>query len=456
MTLAGELATRIVSTRYEDLPAQALEYAKIGILDTLGVALAGSREEATRIAAKVVGLESGASLIFGGNRRANALTAAFVNAIAANVLDFDDCTDHLGGHPSAPILPALFALAEELDANGRDVILAYVAGFETETQIGKGVNFRHYEKGWHATATLGVFGAASACARLLGLSHEQTTTALSLSASFAAGLKSNLGSMAKPLHVGQSSRNGLLAALLAREGFTANADALEHHQGFLDVFNGPGTYSVKRMLEKWGTPFDIALPGIAIKQHPCCLSVQSALDATLALVRAHDISADKVARIDSLTYARRLEHTNRPAPRSALEAKLSIQYCLARAVLDRQVVPGHFEGDAYRDAAVQRLMKVVYATPFPGPAPAENDDFGAEIRITSVDGDTFTRTINRPVGHEPGVPLAAELLKTKFELCAAAVLRREQVSRVYSMVMDFDKLGSINELTAALAASNPG
>ena len=385
MTLAGELATRIVSTRYEDLPAQALDYAKIGILDTLGVALAGSREEATRIAAKVVGLEPGASLIFGGNRRANPLTAAFVNAIAANVLDFDDCTDHLGGHPSAPILPALFALAEELNANGRDVILAYVAGFETETQIGKGVNFHHYEK-----------------------------------------------------------------------GYTANADALEHHQGFLDVFNGPGTYSVKRMLEKWGTPFDIVLPGIAIKQHPCCLSVQSALDATLALVRAHDISADKVARIDSLTYARRLEHTNRPAPRSALEAKLSIQYCLARAVLDRQVVSGHFEGDAYRDAAVQRLMKVVYATPFPGPTPAENDDFGAEIRITSVDGDTFTHAINRPVGHEPGVPLPAELLKTKFELCAAVVLRRDQASRVYSMVMDFDKLGSINELTAALAASNPG
>ena len=451
MTLAGELAARIVATRYEDLPVEALHYARIGILDTLGVALAGSREDATRIAERVGGTEPGSSLILGGNRRAAPLAAAFVNAIAANVLDFDDCTDHLGGHPSAPVLPALFALAEEVGANGREVMLAYAVGFETETKIGKGVNFHHYEKGWHATATLGVFGAAAACAKLLRVSQEQTTTALSLSASFAAGLKSNLGSMAKPLHVGQCSRNGLLAALLAREGFTANADALEHHQGFLEVFNGPGNYSIERMLENWGAPFDIALPGIAIKQHPCCLSVQSALDATLELVHANDIRADNVTRIDSLTYARRLEHTNRPAPRSPLEAKLSIQYCLARAVLDREVVLSQFEGEAYRDAAAQSLMKRVHAAPFATPAPAENEDFGAEIRITTENGDTFTRIINRPVGHDPGVPLAAAPLKTKFERCASVVLTRDQAARVHAMVSDFDKLGNINELTAVLA-----
>lgn len=450
MTLAGELARRIVATRYEDLSAEAIHYAKIGLLDTLGVALAGSREEATRIGATVCASEAGPSALFGRDRRTSPLAAAFVNGIAANVLDFDDCTDHLGGHPSAPVLPALIALGEKLDSSGRDVLLAYVVGFETETQIAKGVNFHHYEKGWHPTATLGVFGAAAACARLLELSTDETTIALSASASFASGIKSNLGTMAKPLHVGHCARNGLLAALLAKEGFTANADALEHAQGFLNVFNGPGTYAVGRILEKWGTPFDIALPGIVIKQYPCCLSVQSAIDAMLALVRAHDIRPQQVARIDSLTYARRLEHTNRPAPRSALDSKLSLQYCLARALVNRQVILDYFEGDAYRDAEAQRVMKLVHAAAFSRAAPGENDDFGAEIRITTVNGNTFTGSINRPVGHEPGVPPPAGLLKEKFERCAGRVLTADQTSRVYEMVQQFDQLRTINDLTGSV------
>ncbi|MBI4191724.1 MAG: MmgE/PrpD family protein [Betaproteobacteria bacterium] len=452
MTLAGELARRIVSTRQEDLTPEAIRYAKIGLLDTIGVTLAGSQEQATRIADQIAGMETGPSLVFGRGRRTSPLAAAFVNGIAANVLDFDDCTDHLGGHPSAPVLPALLALGEKLDARGCDVLLAYVVGFEAETQIARGVNFHHYEKGWHATATLGVFGAAAAGARLLGLSVDQTTTALALSASLASGIKSNLGSMAKPLHVGNCARNGLLAALLAQDGFTANADAFEHSQGFLNLFNGPGMYSTERILEKWGTPFDIAVPGIAIKQYPCCLSVQSAIDAMLSLVRAHGIRPEQVTRIDSLTYARRLEHTNRPAPRSALDAKLSVQYCLARALMDRKVVLAQFEGDAYRDPEAQRIMKLVHAAAFPHGAPSENDDFAAEIRITTVDGESYTTGLNRPVGHEPGIPLSPDLLKQKFEQCATRVLSADQAVRVYALVSNIENLASINELTAALAA----
>ncbi|MSP98514.1 MAG: MmgE/PrpD family protein [Betaproteobacteria bacterium] len=454
MTLAEKLAGRIVSTRQNDLTPEAIRYAKIGLLDTIGVTLAGSQEQATRIADRIAGMEKGPSLVIGRGRRTSPLAAAFVNGIAANVLDFDDCTDHLGGHPSAPVLPALLALGENLDARGCDVLLAYVVGFEAETQIAKGVNFHHYEKGWVATATLGVFGAAAASARLLGLSADQTTTALALSASLASGIKSNLGSMAKPLHVGNCARNGLLAALLAQDGFTANADAFEHSQGFLNVFNGPGTYSTERILEKWGSPFDIELPGIAIKQYPCCLSVQSAIDAMLALVRAHGINPEQVARIDSLTYARRLEHTNRPAPRSALEAKLSVQYCLARALMDRKVVLAHFEGDAYRDPDAQRIMTLVHAAAFPHDAPGENDDFAAEIRIATVDGKNYTAGVNRPVGHEPGLPISPELLQQKFEQCATRVLSADQAARVHALVSNIENLASINELTAALAVQS--
>ena len=450
-TLARELAQRIASTTARDLTEKAVHYAKIGLLDTLGVAIAGAREEAAVIARRVAATEPGPSLLLGTTQRVSPLAAAFVNGIAANVLDFDDCSDPLGGHPSAPVLPALIALAESVQASGTDVLLAYVTGFETETQIARGVNFHHYEKGWHATATLGVFGAAAACSRLLNLPVTQAATALSLAASFSSGIKANLGSMAKPLHVGHCARNGLLAALLAREGFSANDDALEGHQGYLELFNGPGRYDIGRILQKWGKPFDIEMPGIAIKQHPCCLSVQSAVDAMLALAREEDIEPDAVARIESKTYPRRLEHTDRPAPRGALEAKLSIQYCLARALADRKVTLEHFTETRYRDPRVARLMTLVHAGTFEHAPPADNDDFGAEVRVTTKSGRVHTRTLNRPIGHDPGVPLAVELLEAKFHQCADAVLGAERAARVCDKVFGLENLATVGALTSALS-----
>ena len=179
MTLALELARRINALRYESLPAEAAHGAKVGILDTVGVTLAGAREDCARIVAGVAARgATGPSLIFGANRRTAPLEAALVNGTAAHALDYDDCNNTLGGHPSVPLLPALFALADETGVSGRDFIAAYVAGFETECKIALGVHFYHYTKGWHPTATLGVFGAAAACAKLLKLSEEKTAIAL--------------------------------------------------------------------------------------------------------------------------------------------------------------------------------------------------------------------------------------------------------------------------------------
>ncbi|MGZ5233940.1 MAG: MmgE/PrpD family protein [Burkholderiales bacterium] len=448
MTLARELARRITNTKYDDLTPGALRYAKIGLLDTLGVAIAGAQEDAAVISRRIAGQARGVALVWGTQRRAEPTEAAFLNGIAANVLDFDDCTDNLGGHPSAPVLPALFALAEKLGASGRDVLTAYVVGFETETQLGRGVNFHHYEKGWHPTATLGVFGAGAASAHLLGLDEERTTQVLALCASMAAGLKSNLGSMGKPLHVGSCSRNGLLAALLACEGFTGNADALEHHHGFLEVFNGAGTYSVQRILAKWGAPWDIEIPGIAIKQYPCCLSTQSAVDLALDLVRTHDVKSEQVTRIVSRTSQRRLEHTNRPQPRSALDAKLSIQYVLARAVTDRRIALDHFEGDAFKSPHVQHVMQRVNALPFDagGPAP----DMGATMTIELDDGRSVSGTIDHPVGHAVGKPLDPRLLAAKFYSCASPTLADEQIDRIADTIDRFERIDDLRTLTAML------
>jgi 2-methylcitrate dehydratase PrpD len=450
MTLAEELAACIVATRFAAITPQALHYAKIGVLDTLAVGIAGSVEEAALIASRVTGASEGPALLWGGEQRVGALDAAFINGIAANVLDFDDCTDNLGGHPSSPILPALIALAEERGASGRELLTAYVAGFETETCLGRGVNFHHYEKGWHPTATLGVFGAAAACARLMNLSAEQTTLALALCASLAAGIKSNLGSMAKPMHIGHCSRNGLLAARLAAEGFTGNADALEHHHGFLELFNGAGNYDIGRILAKWGTPWDIEMPGIAIKQYPCCLSTQAAVDVMLLLMRENNLPAVNVARVHARIAARRLAHTDRPAPRSALDAKLSAQYVLARALVNREVTLPHFEGNSYCDPAIERAMALVRVAPLDAQTLAREGDSYAEIVVSLHDGRTFTGSIERPVGHHAGVPLAADLLRAKFDGCVNRYMGRQQRDDVYSAVQTLEHSKDVRELTASI------
>src|SRR5918996_2328528 len=412
MGFALELTKRITALRYEDLPPEAVHWAKVGMLDTVGVTLAGAADPSATIVAGVLS-SAGSSLVLGTDKRVGSLDAALVNGTASHALDFDDCNNTLGGHPSAPVLPALFALADEIGASGRDFIAAYVAGFETETKISMGVNFYQYTRGWHPTSTIGVFGAAAACAKLLKLDDERTATALAIAASLASGIKSNFGTYVKPLHVGHCARNGLFAALLARGGYTASPVAFEHKQGYFEVFNGAGNYDADKILPAWGNPFDIVKPGIAIKQYPCCGSTHPAIDAMLELVRTHDLKPAAVERIQSWTHKRRLEHTNRPNPQSTKDAKFSVQYCLARALVDRKVAIEHFEGDAYKDPAVRSVTSLVEVAPYTTEQfPAENH-FGAEVKVTLRGGTVLGTKVDQPAGRTSANPLPQERLKEK-------------------------------------------
>ena len=453
MMLAVELAKRINALRYEDLPPEAIHWAKVGILDLVGVTLAGAGEDTTRIPRDILvrGSSGGPALVFGGSTRIAALDAALVNGTAAHALDFDDCNNTIGGHPSAPILPALIALADETGASGRDFIAAYVAGFETECKIGKGVHLYHYTHGWHPTATLGVFGSAAACAKLMKLPDDKVATALAIAASLSSGIKANFGTMVKPLHVGHCSHNGLFAALLARDGFTANPAAFEHKQGFFNVFNGPGNFDAAKILPAWAKPLDIVSPGIAIKQYPCCGSTHSPLDAALGLVREHKPNADDIERIDVWTHSRRLEHTNRPDPKSALDAKFSVQYCMTRAFLDRRITMEQFDGNAYEAPAVRKLLPRVHAAPYTtAQFPAENH-YGAEVKVSLRGGKVLSAKVDEPFGRTSENPLPASLLKEKFDNCAARALPRERVASLYSAIQGFENLKEAREMTAIIA-----
>ncbi len=449
---AHALGARSAALTWADMPPSALHWAKVGIIDTLGVTLAGSREPAARLCAKSLDLGDGPSLLLGSSRRTGALDAALVNGTASHALDFDDCNNTMGGHPSAPVLSALLPLADEKAATGADFVLAYVAGFEVETKIALAVNFHHYQKGWHPTATLGVFGAAAACARLMKLDAEQTACALALAASFAAGIKANFGTMTKPLHVGNSARSGLLAARLAAQGFTANAASVfEHEQGFLDVFNGPGTYDTARALAAWAAPLDIVAPGIAIKQYPCCGSTHPAIDAMLSLVREHGLTVDKVQGVEAWIHQRRLQHTNRPQPGSALDAKFSLQYVLVRALMDGHVSLAHFDDQAHEDPRVQALLPRIKVAAYDDSQFAQNNHFGGAVRVTLKDGSVLQASVEQALGRTSAHPLPQHLLQAKFALCADGVLQTGAIEAVAAAVERIEDISDMRQLSGHLA-----
>ncbi len=454
MTLSAQLARRITAMQYADLPAEAIRWAKISLVDTLGCAFAGIDEDTARIARKVLAgaRDSGPSLIWGTAQHALPLEAAAINGTAAHALDYDDCNNAMAGHPSAALFPAILALGEELGASGRDVLLAYVAGFETQARLGHAVHMHHYEKGWHPTATLGIFGAAAAAARLLGLTEAQTATALGVAVSLAAGVKANFGTMVKPLHAGQCSRNGLYAALLAKEGFTASPEAFEHKQGFFEVFNGAGNYDAARVLENWANPLEVLAPGVGLKQYPCCASTHSAIDAMISLRQQHQLTPDKVARIESVTHQRALVHTNRPDPRSTLDAKFSVQYCVARALLHGEVGFAHFEGEAYRDPQVRSLLSRIAARPHAHQPRGMDEHFECEMTVTTTDGQRYSARVEQPL-RGPQNLAPPDRLESKFRDCAAKSLEPGAVGRIYDMLQSYETLGDVRQAAKLMAAS---
>ncbi len=453
-SLTRRLARHILAIDQGALTPRARAQSTTCLLDAVGVALAGCAEDATRILLRTPGVAQapGRSLVFGTNIRTSALDAALVNGTAAHALDYDDFSSIMGGHHTVPLMPALIALAEERSLSGRQVLLAYAVGVEVQIRMARALGFHHYDKGWHPTSTLGTFGAAAAVSRLLGLDEAQCATALGIAASMAAGIKANFGTMVKPLHVGQATRNGMLAALLAKDGYDAEAKALEHTQGFLNVFNGAGTFDTELMFAQWAQPLEIEGDTIALKQFPCCGSTHPAITMMLRLAREERITATDVGRIEVLPHGRRLRHTDTPVPQSTLEAKFSVQYVTARALVDGAVRLKDFEGEAYADPAIRALLAVTEARPHPDMADDAEEQWGAEVIVWHRDGRRLSRRIDQLVGRGGDMPMTREELWEKFEDCASRTLPRERLPRLFETLERFEALEDVNLLTGQLAA----
>jgi 2-methylcitrate dehydratase PrpD len=274
--------------------------------------------------------------------------------------------------------------------------------------------------------------------------------ALSIAASHAAGMKANFGTMTKPLHVGQCGRNGLLAALLAEGGFDGAPDVFEHHQGFLNVFNGPGTFNIERLFENWASPLEIEDSSIGLKQFPCCGSTHPAITAALNLAREENIKADDIAAVEILPHARRLRHTNTPQPQTSLAAKFSVQYVVARAFTDKAVRLKHFEGNAHLEPEILRLLAATTARPHPDMPENGEKQWGAEVNVTLKNGRKVSRLIENLLARGGDYPMSDEELWEKFEDCAERSLPRVQVAPLFERLETLDKAAKISDVTLLL------
>ncbi len=451
-TLTANTASFIAAA---SVPQAVRDKARKALVDTVGVILSGARSEVAPPLAGYVRRHHGAgNAVVPGTALATAPEiAAFVNGTFGHALDFDDGIVSAPVHPSAVVISALLGAAQDID--GRTLLDAYVIGVEVAVKLATAIGIDHYHHGWHGTGTIGVFGAVAALARARRLDAMVTRTAFGLAASMTSGIQRNFGTMTKPLHVGVCGHNGLYAALLAREGFTAHPEAFEHKQGFFELFNGAGNYDAAKAVTGWANPLDILNPGVGLKQYPCCASTHSAIDAMIILKQKYDLTPENVARIETVTHERALVHTNRPQPNSTLDAKFSVQYCVARALMHGDVKFDHFEGDTYRDPSVRKLLERVTASTHAHKAKGMRDHYEGKVRVTTADGRVLEAEVALPL-RGPTNLAPPDRLTAKFNDCAARVLRPEGIERVLGLMNRFETLDDTRQLTDAMSEAVKG
>jgi 2-methylcitrate dehydratase PrpD len=430
---------------YEEIPEEACRAAHHCLLDFFGVALAGSSEPLTDIlVAEVVRGEAGTEAgIVGRPERATRLTAALVNGAAAHALDFDDTHATMAGHPSVPVLSALLALAETEAADGRALLAALVAGVELECRLGALLGGWHYAAGFHATGTVGTFGAAAACAHLLALDQDGWLHALGLAGTQAAGLKSGFGTMAKPLHAGRAASAGLLSALLARGGFTAQPAILEVPQGFLATHAG-GEPSAE-VLTRYAGRFLIR--ETLFKYHAACYLTHAAIEAAAQLRERHGLDPEKIRAVEVHVAPPLLDVCHIEKPTTGLEGKFSLRATTALSLLGEDTTDLATYSDAkMADPRLVALRDRVCVVPTQGIGPMQSR---VRIEMNGQHGEAEADT-GMPASD---LDVQGDRLRRKFLALAAPVLGEGRAEELADAASSAQRIDSIAEL---LRLARPG
>jgi 2-methylcitrate dehydratase PrpD len=447
-SLVAKLARFVFETRYDALPPVAIDKAKMAIMDCIGVAVAGGTEESAQISGRLVREERAKeeSTVYGQRMKSSATQAAFLNGIAAHAHDFDH-SFVIGGQPTSPIIPAVFSLSDALGSSGKQVLEAYVAGFETTATLMFALQ-NAGGAGWHANGVVGVFGAAAACARLLGLSQSETETALAIAASMASGVTSNFGTMTKPLHVGQAARNGVLAPRLAKAGFTANTQTLEARNGFFDCYYPGGKLDVGSF-DGLGVVYAIEKYGVRFKPYPCGGLTHTAIYGTIKLRTEHQLTSGMIQRIEVQVPADTAAPLVYRVPRTALEGKFSMPYLVARALIDGNVTLETFTDEAVRNKAVLDLLERIEMKADSTLQSGSDGSRPSTVVITLANGQTLKLHERFPKG-SPQVPMTADELLAKFRACTRTTLNAATAERALGYVQTLESMPSVRRLTALL------
>ena len=439
------LAEYASSMTLQDIPEEVVAIAKQCLLDWLGVTLAGAQEPLTQKLLDYVraeGCGDHATLI-GLGARGSAGQAALVNGSAGHALDYDDVLRVLRGHPTAPVAPSALAIAERDLKSGEDLLVAFVAGVETEARVGALIGEAHYMKGWHQTATVGTFGAAAASARLLGLDGAATATALGIAGTQAAGLKSMFGTMCKPLHAGKAAANGLLAAELALRGFTSGTDVLECAQGF--AATQADGIDPDAALEDLGTLFHT--PRLLFKYHAACYGTHAGIECGRAIHGNPAFDIAKVERVDVNVPARTMGMCNILEPTDGLEIKFSHRFTAALALAGEET--GSLEVYSERFAERPDLVALRDKIAIHG-----REDYSpnqTDITVHQSDGTVLREARDMAIPNEDLSDQSSKL-ETKFRALAAPLIGDANTDRTVDLIQTLEE----QEDVAALAASCRG
>jgi 2-methylcitrate dehydratase PrpD len=442
--LTRALAERAIALRYDELPAPVRELAGQCILDYLGVAIAGSQDPLVRILLDEMAEAGGSpqSSIIGHSERLPVVSAALVNGSAAHALDYDDVNMAMPGHPSVAILPGLLALAELKESSGTEVITAFVAGYETACRIGAALQPGHYNLGFHSTGTVGCFGAAAACARLLGLDAEATAMALGIAGTQAAGLKSQFGTMCKPFHAGKAAQNGLLAARLAQRGFSSRTDIVECVQGFA-LTHGPD-FAPKAALAMPEAGFHLLAN--LFKYHAACYFTHAPIECGRRLRVEHRLTPDMIAAITLRLDGSCDRVCNIPVPVDGLQSKFSLRQTVAMALagIDTASLDVYSAENTCDAALVGLRERVRFDWQHNWPQTL------CELELELFDGRRLSTR------HDAGIPAAdiaeqGARLAAKFDVLVAPVLGASRARELREMISGLDNVADIRGLTRLTA-----
>lgn len=455
----------IENITFDQLPQDVIYTGKRCILDGLGLFVAGTDEPSVRLLISEA-LETGgapqALLIGAQDIKVPVSMAARILGTAGHAHDWDDSQvskdpDHVYGlltHPTIPPLSGALAIAQQLgNVSGQELLLAFLTGFEVECKISEWMFSQHYKRGFHSSGTVGTFGAYAAAAKLLKLKGKSLRSGLGITASMAAGIRANFGTMTKPLHVGRSAENGVTAALLAKRGFEADQNALDGIWGFFAVY-GSGL-SEEKLYEDFGKPWSIIEPGVSIKPYPCGVLTHPTMDLMLQLVVEHNIQAEQIKRVTAFAGSNILNPIRYRVAKNHLEAKFCLSALLAMIAIARRAGRLEFKNEFICSDKMQQMQQLINTAHDPEIEAKGFDKMRSRIEIELTNGARVSGWANERYRGGPENPLSDDELQKKFKDCTRGLLDSKLYPTLFEQVASLERLDTIDPLVNALSSINP-